>query len=148
MEIKETIVLNGPMLVYVEENLIKIQSSNTKAFTIELKEEEVHSIENIIEQNQNGEEVKITSDVLDVLGYMGRYPNIDEQTVKEIFHRLLVGSIQFIGKVSKEYNSPVIIQNTYFEKTKRFMSTIGLFDDIRIVYIDIEKIEKENENIC
>jgi hypothetical protein len=147
MEIKETIVLNGPMLVYVEENLIKIQSSNTKAFTIELKEEEVHSIENIIEQNQNGEEIKITSDVLDVLGYKGRYPNIDEQTVKEIFHRLLVGSIQFIGKVSKEYNSPVIIQNTYFEKTKRFMSTIGLFDDIRIVYIDIEKIEKENENI-
>lgn len=148
MEIKDTIVLNGPILVHVEDNTIKVHSSNTLSYSTALIEEEVYPIERIIQKHHDGIQVKVSSDVLDVIGYTSTLEALNTEVYEDIFHKLMIGTIQFIGKVSKEYDSPVIIQNTYFEKTKRFMSTIGLFDDIRIIYIDIEPIEKENLKTC
>lgn len=148
MEIKDTIVLNGPILVHVEDNTIKVHSSNTLSYSTALIEEEVYPIERIIQKHHDGIQVKISSDVLDVMGYTSTLETLNQEVYEDIFHKLMIGTIQFIGKVSKEYDSPVIIQNTYFEKTNRFMSTIGLVDDIRIIYIDIEPIEKENLETC
>lgn len=148
MEIKDTIVLNGPILVHVEDNTIKVHSSNTLSYSTALIEEEVYPIERIIQKHHDGIQVKVSSDVLDVMGYTSTLESLNQEVYEDIFHKLMIGTIQFIGKVSKEYDSPVIIQNTYFEKTNRFMSTIGLFDDIRIIYIDIEPIEKENIETC
>lgn len=148
MEIKDTIVLNGPILVHVEDNTIKVHSSNTLSYSTALIEEEVYPIERIIQKHHDGIQVKISSDVLDVMGYTSTLEALNQEVYEDIFHKLMIGTIQFIGKVSKEYDSPVIIQNTYFEKTNRFMSTIGLVDDIRIIYIDIEPIEKENIETC
>lgn len=148
MEIKDTIVLNGPILVHVEDNTIKVHSSNTLSYSTALIEEEVYPIERIIQKHHDGIQVKVSSDVLDVMGYTSTLEALNQEVYEDIFHKLMIGTIQFIGKVSKEYDSPVIIQNTYFEKTNRFMSTIGLFDDIRIIYIDIEPIEKENIETC
>ena len=148
MEIKDTIVLNGPILVHVEDNTIKVHSSNTLSYSTALIEEEIYPIERIIQKHHDGIQVKVSSDVLDVMGYTSTLEALNTEVYEDIFHKLMIGTIQFIGKVSKEYDSPVIIQNTYFEKTNRFMSTIGLFDDIRIIYIDIEPIEKENIETC
>jgi hypothetical protein len=148
MEIKDTVVLNGPILVHVVDNTIKVHSSNTLSYSTTLIEEEVYPIERIIQKQHKGIQVKISSDVLDVSGYTGTLEVLNQEVYEDIFHKLMLGTIQFIGKISKEYDTPILIQNTFFEKTKRFLSTIGLLDDIRIIYIDIEPIEKENNEIC
>lgn len=93
MEIKDTVVLNGPMLVHVEDKFIKLHSSNTKSFTIELIDEEVHPIEQIIDNTKEGIEVNVSSGVLDVLDYQGTYDLLNKKFFEEFCHKLRLGKI-------------------------------------------------------
>ncbi len=135
--LKEIIVLNGPMMVRVEGDHIQISAYQHEARLPFLPKDTPDSIMGVVGHRKGGSSYILTSDVFDCFNLKFKEKRLDKDSMHDIIYHLLESSIQFIAKISKEENLPVLIQNSYDEKSTYFLSTIGLLDDTRIIFAEI-----------
>jgi hypothetical protein len=136
-------ILNGPMMIYVKDQLIHIQVYQ-KVYTLPITPSDTpNDIRGVVVHRKGPHPYIITSDIFDVnkLDYEDNIFN--EATIHTLFVSLLEASIQFIGNISQNENTAVLIQNTFSQEKKYFLSTIGLIEDARIIFADIKIKERE-----
>lgn len=138
IHLKEVSLLNGPMLIKVEDDMISINAYQHETRIPFIPKDQPNAIEEVLEHRKGEITYELTSDIYDCLNFNFKEKSLEKENMLEIFHQLLDASIHFIAKISKEENLPVLIQNSFDEKKMYFLSTIGLLDDARIIFAEIK----------
>ena len=138
IHLKEVSLLNGPMLIKVEDDMISINAYQHETRIPFIPKDQPNAIEEVLEHRKGEITYELTSDIYDCLNFNFKEKSLEKENVLDIFHQLLDASIHFIAKISKEENLPVLIQNSFDEKKMYFLSTIGLLDDARIIFAEIK----------
>jgi hypothetical protein len=140
-------ILNGPMMIYVKDNQIYIQVYQ-KEYTLTMTRSNTpNDIRGVVVHRKGPYPYIITSDIFDVNKLQYEDNIFNEETIYTLFVSLLEASIQFIATISQNEDTAVLVQNTFSEEKKYFLSTIGLIDDIRIIFADI-KIKESEASQC
>lgn len=145
--LKSVIVLNGPMMVKVDGDLITINAYQNEVKIPYNPKDNPDSIKRVVDHRKEGLPYEITSDLFDCVNLNFKEKNLERDVMLDIFHQLLEASVQFIAKISKEENIPVLIQNSYIENSSYFFSTIGLIDDTRITFAEITPSTKKRVRV-
>ena len=138
IHLKEVSLLNGPMLIKVEDDMISINAYQHETRIPFIPKDQPNAIEEVLEHRKGEITYELTSDIYDCLNFNFKEKSLEKENMLDIFHQLLDASIHFIAKISKEENLPVLIQNSFDEKKMYFISTIGLLDDARIIFAEIK----------
>lgn len=146
IHLKEVSLLNGPMLIKVENDMIIINAYQRETRIPFVPQEQPNAIEKVLGHRKGEITYEITSDIYDCLNFNFKEKSLEKENMLDIFHQLLDASIHFIARISNEENLPVIIQNSFDEKKMYFLSTIGLLDDIRIIFAEIKLGVKKRKN--
>ena len=144
--LKEVSLLNGPMLIKVEDDVISINAYQHETRIPFIPKDQPNAIEEVLEHRKGEITYEVTSDIYDCLNFNFKEKNLEKENMLDIFHHLLDASIHFIAKISKEENLPVLIQNSFDEKKMYFLSTIGLLDDTRIIFAEIKLATKKRKS--
>ena len=137
IHLKEVSLLNGPMLIKVENDMISINAYQHETRIPFVPKDQPDAIEGVLGHRKGEITYEMTSDIYDCLNFNFKDKSLEKENMLDIFHHLLSGSINFIANISKEENLPVLIQNSFDEKKMYFLSTIGLLDDARIIFAEI-----------
>lgn len=90
----------------------------------------------------NHERIKgwiLTSDMFDVFEKEISIDNLNVEIAKNILVHMLELSVQYIAKIIIEEGVAVLIVNSYNEESKYLLSTIGLLEDVRIIFAEIKE---------
>lgn len=138
IHLKEVSLLNGPMMIKVEDDMISINAYQHETKIPFIPKDLPIPIEEVLGHRKGEITYELTSDIYDCLNFNFKEKSLEKENMLDIFHHLLNASIHFIAKISKEENLPVLIQNSFDEKKMYFLSTIGLLDDARIIFAEIK----------
>ncbi|BCR35192.1 hypothetical protein [Mariniplasma anaerobium] len=136
-ELLGVVVLNGPMMIEVVSNEIVVTVYQHKTMIPYLPVDMPKTFDEIMGHSKKGLNMAIISDIYDVYKKTITVTNFSPSTVKEILAKLLAGSIQYMAAISVEEGLPILLVNSYKEKDRYLLSTIGLVDDARIIFAEI-----------
>ena len=138
-KMKAIVSANGLMMIHVEnqEIIIKVYQDELR-----IPLESVELPPEWEDQKVNKEDIHrwiLTSDIFDIFEEEISIEDLNIETVKEVLAHMLELSIQYIAKISIEEEVAVLIVNSYNEDKKHLLSTIGLLEDVRIIFAEIKE---------
>jgi len=142
--LKDVVELNGMNLLTIENGKYKYKTykgSYVDDFERMKKPKEHKFLKSLKKDNIK---VIINSDVFDLFNEKQKINSFRYKDILECYYSFLINSVDFIASIAEENDEGVLIQNTYSEEKGLFMSTIGLLNDTRIIFIEIRK-ENHNE---
>ncbi len=142
-KMKSIAVANGMMMIHVENQEIIITAYKNE-LKIPLETVELPPEWKDFEAGKEGiNQWILTSDIFDIFEKEVSIENLNAETAKDVLAHMLELSIQYIAKIIIEEGVAVLIVNSYNDETKYLLSTIGLLEDIRIIFAEIKEKGKE-----
>ncbi len=138
-DINDVLVLNGPILIRVVDDEVIISAYQSEAKIPYQPIDTPPDILGVLVHRNGPEALEVTSDIFDVLDLPFNDTELDAVSLQDLLSTLVLASIQFIAKISKEEDNAVLIQNSYNAGNKYFLSTIGLVGDTRIIFVEIKE---------
>lgn len=141
-KLRSIVVANGMMMIHVEREEIIITAYQNE-IRIPLEKVETPPEWNGGEVQSKGEcQWLITSDIFDVFEEELSLDALNEEEVKDVLTDLLSKSLQYIAKIIIEEGVAVLMVNSFNRDTRYLLSTIGLLEDIRIIFAEIKQKER------
>jgi hypothetical protein len=139
-KLKSIVTANGILLIRVENKEIIITSDQNEIKLPLVIEDQPPEWDTLNLSHKNSKWI-ITSDMYDVFEEGVSIQELDSSVVVDVLIRMLEKSIQYIAKIILEEGVAVLIVNSYNDKNKHLLSTIGLLEDIRIIFAVIKRKE-------
>ena len=143
-KIRTFVVANGMMMIHVENQDIIITAYKNE-LRIPLEIVEVPPEWKRLETDKEGlSKWALTSDIFDIFEEELSMGDLNSETTKDVLAHMLSLSIQYIAKIIIEEGVAVLIVNSYNDEIKYLLSTIGLLEDVRIIFAEIKEKGKDN----
>lgn len=139
-ELKKIIELNGINLLTTEKNKYRYETYKGSYMDHYVNTEKTTDINFIKPLYNASTKVLINSDVFDLFDEKIGLNGFEYKDILECYYHFIVNSIDFIASISNENDEGVLIQNTFNKEKGLFLSTIGLLNDSRIIFLEIREI--------
>lgn len=137
--LRSIVVANGMMMIHVENQEIIITAYKNELRLPLEKVVQPPEWKDFTSGKDAIQQWTLTSDIFDVFEESISIDELNTESVIDVLAQLLDSSIQYIGKIIIEEGVAVLIVNSYNDKTKYLLSTIGLLEDVRIIFAEIKE---------